>query len=102
MAHTHSNSLTSRPDTTRPAPLVCQPLVTNLYISFTGNQRVYRIKPQGARFKLSLGRDFGPNPAQIPQGRYPNHRHSRRLTAQPKSNHRRVSALDRIHTSLLP
>jgi hypothetical protein len=50
MAHTRSNSLTSRPDTRRPAPLVCQPLVTNLYIPFTGNQRVYRIKPRGATF----------------------------------------------------
>jgi hypothetical protein len=34
MAHTRSNSLTSRPNTRRPASLVCQPLVTNLYILF--------------------------------------------------------------------
>lgn len=85
MAHTRSNSLTSRPNTRRPAPLVCQPLVTNLYIPFTGNQRVYRIKPGGATFKLSLGRDFGPNPAQIPQGRYPNHRHSGASPRNPKA-----------------
>ena len=99
MGHAHSNSLTSRPNSRRPAPLVCQPLVTNLYIPFTGNQRVYRIKPRGAPSELSLGRDSGSNPAEIPQGRYPNQRHFRRLTLQPKSNHRRASALDRIHPS---
>jgi len=102
MAHTRSNSLTSVRILGGLHLSFVSPLSQICTFFFTANQRVYRIKPRGATFKLSLGRDFGPNPARIPQGRYLNHRHSRRLTPQPKSNHRRASALDRIHPSLLP